>query len=115
MSTLFNLLLASLAVAASSEAATPPIDAAKVFAAKCASCHGKDAKGNPLMAKTFHTAPARLNLAGEDAQKKTDAELAQIVAAGKGKMPAFKEKLKKDEISGLVAYLRTLTGKESRK
>jgi mono/diheme cytochrome c family protein len=41
-------------------------------------------------------------------QKKTDAELSEIIRQGKGKMPAFGKKLRSEDISKLVAYIRAL-------
>jgi mono/diheme cytochrome c family protein len=44
-------------------------------------------------------------------QKKSDAELAASITNGKGKMPAFGKKLKADNITQLVAYIRALPKK----
>jgi mono/diheme cytochrome c family protein len=41
-------------------------------------------------------------------QKKTDAELAEVITLGKAKMPAFGKKVKPEDISKLVAYIRAL-------
>jgi mono/diheme cytochrome c family protein len=38
----------------------------------------------------------------------SDADLIQIVTAGKNKMPAYGKSLKDTEIKDLVAYIRTL-------
>ena len=86
--------------------------AAKLYAAKCASCHAKDAKGNPAMAKAFKMEPEKLNLLAEASLKKTDAELAKITTDGSGKMPAYKGKLSDADIKGLVGYIRSLAPKK---
>lgn len=74
---------------------------ADVFKTKCAMCHGPDGKReNPGMGvKT---------LTGSDIQKKSDAELIASVSKGKGKMPAYAGKLTDDQISQVVAYVKTL-------
>ena len=43
-----------------------------------------------------------------DVQKMSDAELTDIIANGKNKMPKYGDKLKPEDIKGLVAYIRTL-------
>src|SRR3989338_2542414 len=89
----------------------PAVDtaaAAKLFAGKCGSCHGKDGKGNPATAKMSKGAPAALDLSDEGTQDKTDEELIGLTSQGKNKMPAFTGKLSAPEIKALVAYLRSL-------
>lgn len=82
--------------------------AKKTFKATCVLCHGADARGNKSMAKMFNVKVEVLDLAQGDAVKKTEVELAKIIAEGKGKMPNFKSKLDKENIQGLVRYLVSL-------
>jgi mono/diheme cytochrome c family protein len=89
-----------------SDAVTVP--GAKTYAAKCVSCHGKDGKGNPAMAKAFKVEPEKLNLTSDATQSKTDGDLIKITTDGSGKMPAYKGKLSDAEIKDQVAYIRTL-------
>jgi mono/diheme cytochrome c family protein len=76
---------------------------ADLFKSKCAMCHGPDGTGSK-MGKTMgahdFTAP--------EVQKMSDAELTETIANGKNKMPKYADKLKPEEIKGLVAYIRTL-------
>lgn len=51
------------------------------------------------------------DLGSDDVQKQTDAQLTEITANGKGKMPAFKGKLTDDQIKQLVGYIRSLKKK----
>jgi mono/diheme cytochrome c family protein len=107
MNAIVTLLLAVNAAAA--PAAAPKVDAAKIFAAKCTTCHAKDGKGSAAMAKMFKLKdPAALNLTSEATVKKTDVELTKTITDGREKMPAFKGKLKDAEISALVGYVRSL-------
>lgn len=69
------------------------------FKAKCAGCHGADGKGKDAM-KTR-------DLASDDVQKQSDADLSTIITAGKGKMPAYKT-LSPDQVKGLVSFVRSL-------
>jgi len=74
-----------------------------LYKSKCAACHGPEGSGSAmglkLGAHDFHS---------PDVQKQTDAELTGIIANGKNKMPSYAKTLKPDEISGLVAYIRSL-------
>ena len=79
-------------------------DAVATFKAKCAMCHGADASGNTAMGKKFNIPDLR----APEIQKKTKAELANAIAKGKNKMPAFEGKLTSDEVNELAAYVRQL-------
>ena len=84
-------------------------DAASLFKAKCAVCHGADGSGNTAMGKQMQ-AP---DLRSEEVQKQTDAQLIDATTNGKGKkMPAYKGKLTDDQIKQLVAYIRELGKKK---
>jgi mono/diheme cytochrome c family protein len=73
-------------------------DAAATYKAKCAMCHGADGKK-----------AAGHDLSSADVQKESDADLEAVIANGKApKMPKYADKLKPEEIKGLVAYIRTL-------
>jgi mono/diheme cytochrome c family protein len=51
------------------------------------------------------------DLRSSEVQSKTDAELAEVITKGKGKMPAFGAKVKPDDVTKLVAYIRGLAKK----
>ena len=51
------------------------------------------------------------DFASPEVQKESDADLAGIIANGKGKMPKYGEKLKENEIKDLVTYIRGLSKK----
>ena len=97
--------LAGLMLATAVQAQT---DAAKVYKANCELCHGPDGSGNTGPGKAFHAQDLRSN----DTQKQGDAALTEVIAKGRGKMPAFGAKLKSDDITKLVAYIRTLAAKK---
>ncbi len=85
--------------------------AAGVYQSKCASCHGKDGKGNPSMAKVLKLDDAALDLTDAATQGKSEADLTAITHKGAGKMPAYEGKLKDGEITALSAYIKSLGGK----
>ncbi len=47
-----------------------------------------------------------------EVQKQTDAQLAEIIAKGKNKMPGYEKTLKPEQIKDLVAYIRELAKKK---
>jgi cytochrome c6 len=68
------------------------------YKSKCAMCHGADGKK-----------AAGHDLSSADVQKESDADLTAVISNGKApKMPKYGDKLKPEEIKGLVAYIRTL-------
>ncbi len=98
------LFLASFAFAADAI----PQPGQKIFLAKCAQCHGKEAKGLPNMAKVLKVDPVNMDLTRAAAVTLTDGEITTILNTGKNKMPKFKGKLTADQIGETVKYLRTL-------
>jgi cytochrome c6 len=79
-------------------------DGADSFKAKCAMCHGTDGAGQTAMGKNM----GLRDLGSAEVQKQSDADLTGIITNGKGKMPPFGSKLSKDDIAGVVKYIRTL-------
>jgi cytochrome c6 len=76
--------------------------AATVYKQKCAGCHGPDGKAATPAGKAMKV-PSFAESKG-----KSDAELAEIIEKGKGKMPKYGASMKPDEIKEMVAYVRSL-------
>jgi len=97
------IMVALFGLAAMCATARADDAAAKMYQGKCVACHAADGSGSAVGQKLgthdFRTA---------DVQKMSDAELTDVIAKGKNKMPAYEKTLKADEIKGLVAHLRTL-------
>ena len=96
------LLIACLFLVGTSARAAD--DAAALYKAKCAACHGADGSGNTAMGKAFKLR----DLGSNEVQAQTDAQLIAITSDGKNKMPAYKGKLTDEQIKGIVGYIRTL-------
>jgi mono/diheme cytochrome c family protein len=77
------------------------------FLTKCAMCHGPDGGGSEV-GKSMNVPDLRSPVV----QKLPDTELAQVIADGKGGMPAFKNSLSEDQIHSLVAHIRSLRQKK---
>lgn len=79
-------------------------DAAETYAKQCASCHGKDGKGQTTMgkkskAKDYTTA---------EGQKWSDADGVKAILEGKEKMKGYKDKgIDEAAAKALVTYIRT--------
>jgi len=95
-------LISGTAYAASS--GTEHAESQALFKQNCAMCHGPDGKGDTPIAKKLNVP----DLLSPAVQKKTNAELTQVVENGKQKMPAFKSKLKPEQVKDLVTYIRGL-------
>jgi len=82
-------------------------EGADLYKAKCAMCHAPDGTGKPAI-----KAPS---LVSDEAKKKSDAEMTDMIANGgkdKKASHAFSQKgLTADQIKSLVAYIRTLQKK----
>lgn len=95
------LALAGAALCASAE------DAAGIYKTKCVMCHGASGDANTPAGKALKVP----SFGSDDAVKASDAVLLEIAKNGKGKMPAWHDKLSDDQIKGLVAYIRTMQKK----
>jgi len=91
-------VVAALAVILALPQSAHAQDAAALYKSKCAMCHGAD--GKKTAGHDFTSAAV---------QKEKDADLEAVITNGKPpKMPKYGDKLKPEEIKGLVAYIRTL-------
>jgi mono/diheme cytochrome c family protein len=79
-------------------------DAEKLYQSHCVLCHAADGSGSSPSGKALKAEDLRSDVV----QKKSDTELTAAITLGKGKMPAFGKKLKPDQITQLVAYIRAL-------
>ena len=105
MKTLFRASLVVLAIALAMSVSAFAADAtADVYKSKCASCHGADGKGDTPAGKNMKVK----DLASEDVQKQSDADLAGVIEKGKKPMPGYEGKISKDQIDGLVKWVRSL-------
>jgi mono/diheme cytochrome c family protein len=80
--------------------------AGTAFRTKCAMCHGSDGAGSEV-GRSMNVPDLR----SKAVQNLPNAELAQVIANGKGGMPSFKASLNAGQIHEIVAYIRTLAAK----
>lgn len=86
-------------------------DAAAIYKRQCASCHAANGSGQTTMGKAMKLRDLR----SEEVQARSDAELFDVIAKGKGKMPGYANKLAQDDIHNLVKYMRGLGKKQGKK
>lgn len=80
--------------------------AAENWTKSCASCHGKDGSGNTTMGKKKG---AKDYTSAAEQAKFTDAEAAKAIKDGvPDKMKGYGDKLTAEEITALVAHVRSL-------
>ncbi len=101
--TIFLVMIsASMAMPASP---VPAVDAAAIYSAKCAKCHGSDGSGVEKYKKKGQKAFTDATWQ----KSRSDAQLTTSITNGKGEaMAAWKGKLTAEEIKALVAYVRSL-------
>jgi cytochrome c6 len=99
-----TMLLVMVLVVAIAPVAAFADDAAPLFKAKCAMCHGADGSGDTPAGKSMKARDLR----SAEVQKQSAEDLEKTINNGKGKMPAYKGKLKEAEIDALVKYIKTL-------
>jgi len=82
----------------------PPVDAAATFKTKCAACHGADGSGETAAGRSLKVRDLR----SAEVQNQSDAQLYDLIAKGKGKMPPYEKTLGADTCKALVSFLRHL-------
>ena len=99
-------LLIVTILAASPAAGADNAAGAAVYKSKCVTCHGADGSGTAV-GKSLKVADLR----SVEVQSRPDAELTQIISDGKDNMPGFKGTITDDEITAVLAHVRTFTAK----
>ena len=74
------------------------------FAKNCEACHGPNAEGG--LAKVENKQIKVPSLKAAHAVKHSDDELTKIITNGEEEMPAFKDKMRPEEITELVRFVR---------
>ena len=98
------LLIAGLLVSAAAFKAAPDEpDGAAIFKQKCSMCHGPEGKGFAAIKTPDMTDP-------KWQKSLTDKEMEEVIKNGKKgtSMPAFGEKLKDDEVTAVIGFVRSL-------
>lgn len=95
------LMLLAISFAGTAFAQT---SAADLYRTKCAMCHGADGLATTPTAKNFKV----LSFKDPTMVSASDAQLTASTKDGKGKMPAYKDRMTDAQIKDVVAHIRTL-------
>jgi cbb3-type cytochrome c oxidase subunit III len=82
----------------------------QVYQQLCVGCHGPDGRAQTEMGKKVQAS----DLTAAVVQDQNDSQLIKVIRSGKGKMPAWEDKLSDDEIRAVLAYVRQFRVKEKR-
>ena len=102
-----NVAPATPAASQSSPAAEQAMDPKKLYSKNCAACHKESGEGGKVEIDGKKINPD--NLTSDKIKKFPDEKIARYIREGvedEG-MPAFKDKLTEEQISAIVAYVRT--------
>jgi len=80
---------------------------ADIYKSKCKSCHAADGSGDTAAGKSMKV----VSFSSPEIVSASDDDLIADTKNGKGKMPAYANKLTDDQIKEVVAYIRTLQKK----
>lgn len=80
---------------------------AKVFATKCALCHGPSGHGDGAASKALNPKPRNFHDKAYMATR-TDAQLLEVIHQGKGAMPKWEGQLSEAEIAAVLKHIREL-------
>ena len=84
-------------------------DAALDYKSNCAACHGAGGNLLPKTARMLKVDPRKLALKVSNLNRD---EMIAAVEKGRNKMPAFEKELTKEQIAGVVDYVRDLNKKK---
>lgn len=79
----------------------------KVFAVRCALCHGPDGHGDGVGSKALNPKPRNFHDTAYMSTR-TDAQLLEVIHQGKGAMPKWGGVLSDAEITAVLAHIRAL-------
>lgn len=80
---------------------------AAVYKANCAPCHGAAGDANTPAGKTFKVP----SFSSDVVLKESDAHMLAVAKDGKGKMPAWHDKLSEEQLKDLISYVHSLQKK----
>src|SRR5215469_598321 len=83
-------------------------DSRTLYVRNCSLCHGNDGRSQTSMGKALKSA----DLTSPAVQSRSDVELNQQIANGKGKMAGYANVLGKSGVEDMVKYVRSLAPKK---
>jgi cytochrome c6 len=93
------IVFAVLFAAGTALAQTPAQTPTQLYQSNCALCHGKAGKPTPIGRRMGATSLTTL--------KASTAAMVNVITHGQKRMPAFKNRLTKEQIDALAAYIKS--------
>jgi mono/diheme cytochrome c family protein len=81
--------------------------AANLYKTNCAPCHGASGDASTPAGKVLNVP----SFTSEAVLRETDANMLEIAEKGKGKMPAWHDKLSEDQLKDLIAFIHSMQKK----
>jgi mono/diheme cytochrome c family protein len=103
----------TLAATTSAGMQTPQPDGKAIFEAACASCHGKQGRGNGRAGRGLDPRPTDIS-DPDFLDSNADEGLIQVLLEGKGSMAPYADVLSREELEAVMGYVREL-GEKRRK
>ncbi|MDE3043012.1 MAG: c-type cytochrome [Nitrospirota bacterium] len=100
------VLVTGLEAPLTSAASGEPAKGKLIYETNCLICHGARGKGDGLIGATLRPPPA--DLTGPKARATSDKDLLTVIQDGRAAMPAWKSRLKEQDIENVLAYIRSL-------
>jgi cytochrome c6 len=85
-----------------------PAKGAQLFQQLCIGCHGPDGRAQSDMGKKVQAA----DLTSAVVQDQSDSQLLHVIRNGRGKMPAWGDKLSDEDLHDLLSYVRQFRTRE---
>lgn len=102
-----NVLVVAFLIAGEGALVSTGVDPAAIYKQHCAMCHGETGGGDGPAAVAFDPKPTDFT-APDFQESRTDDQLTEVIAKGRGRMPSFEAQLKPDELKALVEYIREM-------
>jgi mono/diheme cytochrome c family protein len=100
------LFVAGLEAQLTSVASGDPTKGKILYATNCLICHGERGKGDGVIGASLRPPPA--DLTAPQTKAKSDKDLRVVILDGRGAMPAWKNRLKEQDVQNVLAYIRSL-------
>jgi mono/diheme cytochrome c family protein len=89
-----------------SSASGDPTKGKILYETNCLVCHGESGKGDGVIGASLRPPPA--DLTGSQARAKSDKDLLMVIREGRAVMPAWKTRLKEQDMQNVLVYIRSL-------
>ncbi|GMR13979.1 MAG: hypothetical protein BMS9Abin29_2206 [Gemmatimonadota bacterium] len=98
---------------ASTQQQVPQADGEKLYNGECASCHGKQGRGNGRAGRDMDPRPTDISKS-EFLDQTSDEDMFKVIAEGTGEMDPYREVFTDEQIQAVIAHVRKLGEKRKK-